>query len=177
MQLKQTHTENHTTDSSKRKITGQLQLDRIFENCETFKMSTKQVRLNIASETVGLQDTSYSTLATDITVTINILSFFVPTFIPDPESQIMFNNSMRNSFTKPFDSWTTERKMTFTGKEYQVDIGSAQKNNSPNYLKTAHQTKVRAGASKRANIISIFDTTGDRERFCENDGIRYPKDF
>ena len=67
--------------------------------------------------------------------------------------------------------------MTITGKEYQVDINSAQKNNSPIYFLTAHQMPVLAGASNKANIISIFDITDVRNKFCESDGIRYPKGF
>ena len=37
----------------------------------------------------------------------------------------MFNDSIKNSFTLSFDSWTTDRKIVNTGLEYQVDIGSS----------------------------------------------------
>ena len=88
----------------------------------------------------------------------------------------MFNDSIKNSFTLSFDSWTTDRKIVNTGFEYQVDIGSSANINSPKYLIVAHQTAARSGASNKANNISIFDNLDVRKYFVEIDGIRYPKD-
>ena len=52
----------------------------------------------------------------------------------------MFNEFIKNSFFLPFDSWTSERKAVHTQFKYQVDIGSAQNNNSLKYLIVAQQT-------------------------------------
>ena len=88
----------------------------------------------------------------------------------------MFNDSIKNSFTLSFDSWTTDRKIVNTGLEYQVDIGSSANINSPKYLIVSHQTAARSGASNKANNISIFDNLDVRKYFVEIDGVRYPKD-
>ena len=87
----------------------------------------------------------FTTLPTDINVAINSLYLFVPTFIPDPEIQILFNDSIKNSFTLSLDSWTTNRKIVSMGLEYQIDFGSSANNNSPKYLILAHQTAARSG--------------------------------
>ena len=52
----------------------------------------------------------------------------------------MFNEAIMNNFTITFDSWYTERKLSNDGREHQIDIGSAQKTNSPKYLMSAFQT-------------------------------------
>ena len=42
------------------------------------------------------------------------------------QKQEMFNESVKNSFSLVFDSWSLDRKIANAGKEYQVDLGSAQ---------------------------------------------------
>ena len=69
----------------------------------------------------------------------------------------MFNDSFKVSFTLSFDSWTSDRKTFDTQLEHQVDIGSAQNNNGPKYLKAVHQTAARIGVPSKANIVAIFD--------------------
>ena len=71
--------------------------------------------------------------------------FYVPIFIPDAQTQVLFNDSIENSFTLSLDSWSTDRKTGSTQLEYQVDIGSAQFINSAEYLTVAHQTEARIG--------------------------------
>ena len=88
----------------------------------------------------------------------------------------MFNESIKNSFTLSFDSWTTDRKIANTGSEYQVDIGSAANINSPKYLIVAHQTAARSGAANKTTNNAIFDNLDVTKYFVEIDGIRYPKD-
>ena len=79
-----------------------------------------------------------------------MLNLFVPNFIPSPDTQIFFNDPMKNSFTVLFASWTTDRKVVRTS-EYQLDIVSAVKVESPKYLLIAVlQTAARSGVANRA---------------------------
>ena len=43
----------------------------------------------------------------------------------------MFNESIKNNYTKAYDSWYTERKIVTHGNDFQVDIASSQNTNSP----------------------------------------------
>ena len=117
----------------------------------------------------------FTTLANDITVTINSLYLFVPNLIPNSETQVIFNEAIMNNYTIKFDSWYTERKISNDGRELQVDIGSAQHINSPLYLITVFQTADRTTANKNSNP-AIFDNNNVTKYFVEIDGIRYPKD-
>ena len=80
--LKQRLINNHTVAANKGKITGQLPLEHIFGFCKTFKKVTKGLGFHISFKTADLQDILFTTIATDINVTINSLYLFVPTFIP-----------------------------------------------------------------------------------------------
>ena len=88
----------------------------------------------------------------------------------------MFNDSCKDSFTLSFDSWSTDRKTVDTQLEYQVDIGSAQNINTPNYLVTVHQTVARVGVPNKANNVAIFVFLDVRRYHVEIDGVRYPRD-
>ena len=101
---------------------------------------------------------------------------FVPILIPDPQRQIMFNDSVQNSFTLSFDSWTSGRKTVDTQLEYQVDIGSVQNINSPKYLIVAHQTASKRGVPNKSNNIAIFDNIDVRKYHVDIDGVCYPRD-
>ena len=48
-------------------------------------------------------------------------------------------NHSKKTFTLPNDSWYKDRKVVKDGLEFQIDIGSAENVNSPNYLIAAHQ--------------------------------------
>ena len=88
----------------------------------------------------------------------------------------MFIESSMNNCTITFDSWYTERKISNNGREFQVDIGSAQHVKSSKYLITAFQTTDRIGVPNRANNIAVFDTNHVTNYFVEIDGSRYPRD-
>ena len=122
-----------------------------------------------------LQDIIFTTIADDINVTINSLYLYVPQLIPSTSTQVMFNEAIMNNYTITFDSWYTERKISYDGRELQVDIGSAQNINSPKNLLTAFQTNARTAPNKNANP-AIFDNNNVTKYFNEIDGIRYPKD-
>ena len=88
----------------------------------------------------------------------------------------MFNDSIKNSLTSSFDSWTTDRKVFDTGLEFQFDNVSAQKVNSPKYLIAAHQSIERIGVPSKLQNISSFHKNDVRDHFCDIEGFRYPTD-
>ena len=92
------------------------------------KKITKGIGFQLTLKTADLQNILYTTIGDDFKVMINSLYLFVPTLIPDASTQTMFNNSIKYNFSLKFDSWTSVRKIVNTELEYQVDIGSAQKN-------------------------------------------------
>ena len=122
-----------------------------------------------------LQDIIFTTIANNITVTINSLFLYVPILIPNSQTQVMFNEAIVNYYTITFDSWYTERNISNDGRELQVDIGDAQKINSPKYLISAFQTNDRTTPNKAANP-AIYDGNHVTKYFVEIDGVRYPKD-
>ena len=62
-----------------------------------------------------LQDIIFTTIATDINVTINSIYLYVPILITKIQTQVMFNESIMNNYTITFDSWYSERKISNDG--------------------------------------------------------------
>ena len=60
--------------------------------------------------------------------------------------------------------------------EYEIDMGSDQKINSPKYLLISHQTEARDSFPNRGNNISIFDQLNVGNYHVVIDGIQYPKE-
>ena len=58
----------------------------------------------------------------------------------------------------------------------QIDIGSSQNVQSPNYLIGAHQTKDRLDAPISTKNVAVFDNLDLRKYYIEIDGQRYPRD-
>ena len=114
----------------------------------------------------------FTTIATDINVTIDSLYLFVPIIFPNTETQVLFNESIKNKNTITYDSWYTQRKFSTVGKKLHVDIGSAKRVNSPNYLIASFQTADRIAASNENNNIAIFDKADVRKKICEIDCYR-----
>ena len=123
-----------------------------------------------------MQDIVYTTLlqATVFNVSFDTLHLFAPTFVPGPDTQVFLNESLRNSFTPSFDSWTTDRKVVRTS-EYQLDIGSAIKANSPNYHIAAHQTAARPGVANKTNNVSVFDHVDVKKTLLKPMELDIPK--
>ena len=63
-------------------------------------------------------------------ITFDSLYLFVPSFIPDAETQVMFNDSIKNSFTLSFDSWVTDRKIVNNGNGISSRYWKCSKYNS-----------------------------------------------
>ena len=129
--FKQVLIDNHTVEVNKGKFRGHFPLEHIFWFYKTFKKITKNLGFHLTLKTNDLQNFIFTTIATDINVTIYSLFLFVPMLIPNTESQIKFNESIKNTYSTSHDSWHTERKLSIDGNELQLDIGSAQQNNSP----------------------------------------------
>ena len=93
-------------------------------------------------------------------VTIKGLYLFVPTSCLDPETQVIFNESIGENFTISFDSWTTHGQVATTGLEYQVIIGSAASKKRPIHLIVTRQTIARestGGKTQNNEIFSFID--------------------
>ena len=122
-----------------------------------------------------IQDFTFTRIATDINVTINSLYLYVPILIPKSQTQVMFNESFMTIYTITFDLWYTERKVSNDCRELQVDIGSAQKINSPKYIMGTFQSNDKVGTSNKANNPAVFDTNRVTKYFVEIDDVRYSK--
>ena len=173
--LKKILINNYAEEAYKGRVKGHLPLEHIFGFCRTFKKITKGLGFHLKLKMTDLQDIVFTTIANDITVTINSLYLYVPQLIPSTSTQVMFNESIMNNYTITFDSRYTERKISNDGRELQVDIASAQNINSPKYLISAFQTNARTTPNKASNP-SIIDNNNVTKYFVEIDGVRYPKD-
>ena len=93
-------------------------------------------------------------------------------FIPDAQTQEMFNDFFRNSFTLSFDSWSTDRETVNFQLEYELCKGSAQKFNNPNYLIVTHQIEAREGVPNKKNNVSLFDSLNVRKNHVDIGSVR-----
>ena len=160
---------------NKGQIRGQLPLEHYFGFCRSFKKITKNLGFHVIFRTADVQDIIYTSIGDNINVTFNSQYLFVPTYIPDTETQLMCNESIRNNYGIFFDDWFTERRVV-SDTITQTDIGSAQSANSPNSLIVSHQTAARLNAPDEGINISRFDNLNVRKYFVEIDSIRYPRD-
>ena len=156
---------------NKGKFRGQLALENIFGFCKSLKKITKNLGFHIIFRTADLQDIIFTSIGDNINVTMNSLYLYVPTLMPSTETQLMFNESIQNNYRIFFDDWYTERKVV-SDTITQIDKGSAQSVNSPEYLITAHQTAARLNAPDKGLNVSRFDNLNVRKYFVEIDGIR-----
>ena len=65
--------DNHTVVANKSKIKGQLPLEHIFGFCKTLKKISKNLGFYPTFEMIDIQSIMFTTIATDINVTINSL--------------------------------------------------------------------------------------------------------
>ena len=125
----------------------------------------------------------YSTLGDkDANVFLKSISLYIPRIIPSPERQVHFNEDNANSFSISYESWTTDRKLVDTDKEFQTDISSASNIKSPLYLISAKQNTQRPNPADATRNVSnnrfnnaLFDHSKVKNYYVENDGVRYPK--
>ena len=173
---KQILVDNRTELPNKGNIKGHLYLEHTFGFCKTFKKVTKNLGYHLTFKTNDLQKIIFTTIATDVNITINFLFLYVPIIFPSTDTQVMFNESIQNIYTIFNDCWFTERRISTDGDEVQVDFGTAQHVNSPKYLIASFQTEARIGVPNKATNIAIFDNVNVRKYFCEINSYRYPKD-
>ena len=153
--LKQILINNHT-EANRGLIRGHLPLEYIFGFARSFKKITKGLGFELDLRTSNRKrDILYTTLDDDdVSVTINSISLFIPQLIPSPETQVIFNEAISQTFTLSYESWTTDRKPVDTAREFQLDISSASNINSPLYLIAAHQKTQRPDHANPANNLS-----------------------
>ena len=166
--------DNHT-DANKEKIKGYLYLEDIFGSCKTFKKVTKNLGFHITFKSNDLQNIIYPSMPDDINVTINNLYVYVPNLLPNVETQLMFNEATQNNYKISFDEWYTERRI-ISDTITQMDIGTSQHVNSPEYLIGAHQTRTRADTANKNNNFAIFDSLNLQKYYVEIYSVRYPRD-
>ena len=82
---------------------------------------------HLSFKTADLQAHKYTTLVDNVNVANSTFCLFNPVFISDPETQVMFDEFVRKSFTVEFDSCTTDKKVVNTRLEVQKAIGLAEK--------------------------------------------------
>ena len=104
---------NHTIQANRRKASGQIALEHNFGFGNTSKKVTKNLGFYLTLKKIYLQDIVYITLpqATVLNEVFDILHLFVANFIPRPDTQVFFNDSMKSKFNLSFDSWTTNRRV------------------------------------------------------------------
>ena len=166
---------NNHTDANKGKIKGYLYLEDNFGFCETFKKVTKKLDFDLTFKTNDLQDIIYISMTDDINVTIDKLYLLVPNLIPSVGTQVKFNEATQNNYKISYDEWFTERRI-ISNIITQLDIGSSQKVQSPEYLIGAHQTKDKIDGAISSKNVAIFDNLDLRKYYIEIDGQRYSRD-
>ena len=150
--LKELLIDNHLVVANKGKVKGQLSLEDIIGFCKSFKKITENLGFHLTFKRNDLQKVFFTTIATDINVTINSLYLFAPILIPNSQTQVLFNESIKSNYTITYVSLHTERKLSTDGSELQVDIVSAEHINSPKCLIRAFQTETRIGTPNKKMI-------------------------
>ena len=158
------------------KLKDNYHLNIFFGFCRTFKKITKHLGVHSTFKLADLQGIIYITLGDNVKVNFDKSFFYIPIFIPNAQIQLLFDDCFKSSFTLSFDSWSTDGKTVHTQLDYQVNIGSAQKINSPKCLIVAHQTAVRIGTPSEANIVLALDNLNVRNYHVDCDSVRYPRD-
>ena len=160
---------NNHTEPNNGKIMGYLYLEVIFGSCKTFEKVTKNLGFNLSFKTNDLQDIIYTSMTDDKNVTIIKLYLYVPKLIPSVETQVMFNEATQNNYKIAYDEWFTERPI-ISDTITQLDIGSSQNVQSPEYLIGSHQTKDRIDGVISTKTDAIFDNLDIRKYYIEIDG-------
>ena len=172
--------DNHTDEGNRSKTGANLLLQHIFGFCKTFKKITKGLGFEFQLKTSNeKQNTVFTTLGgNDVNVIFNSLYHHIPSLVPSPEQQRIFNESIRRKFTRSFDSWVTDKKPVKTGNEFQLDIESASNINILLYLVAVNQKTQRGDPARPPNQfnIAIIDKVHVKRCFIKTDGIRYPED-
>ena len=109
------------------------------------------MEFHITSKIADIRGHIYRTLGDNINVVVSIFCLLIPIFIPDPDTRVIFDESIKKNFTSSVDSWTTDAKTANTRKAVHVGVGSATTIDSPDYIPVAHQTVIRKSAANKKN--------------------------
>ena len=156
--LKELLNDNHTIQANKVTVFDQLRLERGFRCLNSFEKVIKGLEFDLTFERLDWQNLVYTSWPqpTITKMKINKNCLFVPSIIRNPERQINFNNSNKNSFTLSDDSWTTYRRVIYNQLEYQLDMRSALDNKSLKWLTAAHQTALRTKPVTYQFLINLM---------------------
>ena len=89
---------NHDIAANKGKIKGYVAVEHVCGFRRTFKRIIKQLGFHLNFKTADLQDIIYTTLGDEIKVNFDELFSYVPIFIADAQTRIMFNDSIKKNF-------------------------------------------------------------------------------
>ena len=182
--LKKMLIDDHIEDNKRGILREHLPLEYIFGFAKSFKKITKGLGFELDLRTSNRKrDILYTDLEeNDVNVTNISINLFIPQIIPSAATQVYFNEVLSKTITLSYESWTTDRKLVDTAKEFQVDISSASNINSPLYLIAAHQKTQRPDPADATRVFpdnrfnyAIFDDVRVRKCYSEIDGVRYPK--
>ena len=126
--LNQVLTDNHEQVADSGRITSQLPFGNLFRFCKTSRKITKNLCFHLNLRNAYLQDVIHKTIGDINKTKLRTFHLFVPEINPVPATQTMFNESIKTSFTLPFDSWTTDRRTVDTVVDDQLHLGSSSDN-------------------------------------------------
>ena len=131
---------NDHEEANRGKIKGQLPLGNIFGFCKTYINFTKNHGFHLTFKMADLQDIIYNILANDNTKTISNLYFEVPIFIPNDETQAIFNESIKNNYTVSFDSYFENKNKSDLVKLFIDEISSSSPKRNYKTIKTKNNS-------------------------------------
>ena len=108
-------------------------------------------------------------------MTTDSLYLYIPNLILSAETQVMFNEATQKNCKISFDEWYLKIRL-LSDLLVQQEVGSAQQENSPKYMISVHQIRLRANTSHKKINIAIFDNLDLRKYYVEIAGQRYPRD-
>ena len=89
--------DSHSVPVNRGKIKGRLPLQHKFGFFETFKKVTKNLGFHLTFKTADLQNNIFLSIFFDVNVTIKCLYLYIPIFILNIETQVMFNESNKHN--------------------------------------------------------------------------------
>ena len=105
--------DNHKEVANNGKVKSQLSLEHISGFSKLFEKITKSLGFYLTVKMNDLQINIFTLIATDNNVTTHSLYFFVPILIPNSQTQVLFNESLKNNFKITYGSRYTEQKTIY----------------------------------------------------------------
>ena len=86
---------SHSLEVKRGKVKGQLPREDKFGFCKNFRKIAKNLGFHLIFETGDRQNIIFTSIANDIDVTNIRLYLYLPVLIPDSNTQVMFNGSIK----------------------------------------------------------------------------------